>query len=101
MSAKRWIADFDSSTAMLRAVASAMRGRDLPMIGTRSARVERALRPVSRVLDRLPEPLRENVYIRAGALEAVRQRRLGSIDAEAVARWTCSLYPRGARPRSP
>jgi hypothetical protein len=93
MNPNRWIADFDSSTAMLRAVASTLHGRDLPMLGTHSATTERALRPISRVFDRLPERLRDGIYIRAGALEAVSERTLSTIDAEAIARWTTEMYP--------
>jgi hypothetical protein len=93
VSANRWIADFDSSTAMLRAVASSLRDRDLPLLGMHGAATERVLGPLSRLVDRLPERLRKDLFVRAGTLDAVRERALGSFDAEAVARWTTGMVP--------
>lgn len=84
----RYIADFDSATAMLRALSCSLRGevfRDMgmpPLLG-----------PLAVAANRLPRRLRQAIYALAGRLEAVKQRELQDFDLERTARWACSRYP--------
>lgn len=91
------IADFDSASAMLRATARALRGKDFPRLG-----MTPALEPLARVLggavNLLPRGLREQVYIVSGALEAPSAKRLAEVRAEDLARWAVRQYPQRAYP---
>lgn len=83
-----FVADFDSASAMLRATAAALRGEDFPALG-----VESALEHVAGLINRLPDPLKEQAYIWGGASEAVDPERLGAVDADAIAAAMVAQYP--------
>jgi hypothetical protein len=91
--ATRAIANFDSASAMVRALASFLHGRDFPHLG-----VTAPPRPVARLVNALPARAREQVYIWSGAAEALPPRRLGLVRAEEIARWVAACYPRRAYP---
>ncbi|MFY2562474.1 hypothetical protein ACN469_33070 [Corallococcus terminator] len=97
MMARRFVADFDSAAAMLRALAGFLHGRDFPALGT-----HRHTRPLFEallpVVNRLPVPKREAAYVRSGLAEALTPRALTHFDAEALARWVVSRYPRRRYP---
>lgn len=86
--AAHFVADFDSATAMLKALSCSLRGdvfRDMGMPAP--------LRPAAVAANRLPARLRRAIYAIAGRLEAVPPRDLERFDVQQVARWACSLYP--------
>lgn len=92
------IANFDSATAMLRAIARYLRGEDFPSLGIWPRSFEPVLQAVGAGVNALPEGLREQVYIWSGWGEAVPPERLGSIRAERVAEWMVGKYPRRPYP---
>jgi hypothetical protein len=85
-----FVADFDSATAMARATAGFLHGRDFPAIGN-----VRALQPPARMANVLPERLRERLFILGGALETVRPNKLGSLDLDETGTWLEEAYPPG------
>jgi hypothetical protein len=93
-----YLADFDSATGMLRALAGYLRGEDLPLLGAMSPSRTSVMKLVASVVNRLPRPLQEQVYIWSGWLEAVSPRKLGKVSGEEVADWMAGLYPRRQYP---
>lgn len=89
MRAARYVAGFDSSGAMLQALARFLHGGDFPALGN-----PRVLEPLLVAGNLLPARLRERVYAASGGLTAVPAARLGRPFAEDVAAWMTSLYPR-------
>jgi hypothetical protein len=87
--ASRYVAGFDSSGAMLRALARFLDGQDFPALGN-----PRVLEPLLVAGNLLPARLRERVYAASGGLTAVPAKRLDRPFAEEVAAWMTSLYPR-------
>lgn len=69
-----YIADFDSSAAMLRATARFLHGRGFPTLGLSPAPV---LRLYAASVNLLPERLREFVYSISGAKEGLFAREIG------------------------
>ncbi len=93
-----YLADFDSATGMLRALAGYLRGEDLPLLGAMPRSRAPVMKLVASVVNRLPKPLQEQVYIWSGWLEAVSTRKLASVSGEGVADWMAGLYPRRQYP---
>jgi len=87
------VALFDSATALLAAVSSALRGERFPHLGN-PGWAGRAVR----VGGRLPWPVLKQIYTRIGAAEGVDPNRLGDVDLAAVARWVADHYPRRPYP---
>src|SRR5581483_9844159 len=65
------IAGFDSASAMLRATARALQGQDFPLVGTIPPRLQPVMQPVGLLINCLPKPAREQVYIWSGRQEAI------------------------------
>src|SRR5438105_15158784 len=86
------IANFDSATAMLRALANYLRGEDFPLLGTMPRWMEPVMRLVGAAVNTLPRSLREQVYIWSGWNEAIPQKKLRTASAERVAEWMATLY---------
>lgn len=87
-SAPSYIANFDSASAMLRATARFLHGQDFPALGLGAA-----MKPLARVVNFLPETLRETIYALGGGNEAIRPRRIDTVDAEELATWAVNQYP--------
>ena len=87
------VALFDSATALLAALAAALRGKPFPHIGQFPAYA-----PLVRAGGHLPWPLLREIYTRIGAAEGVDPDRLGDLDLTAVARWLVEQYPRRRYP---
>jgi hypothetical protein len=87
------VANFDSATAMVRALANFLHGRDFPLLGELPPWSEPVMRGVGRLVNGLPRVLREQVYIWGGWAETVGPRRLRAARAEDVAAWMVGLYP--------
>ncbi|MCP3058719.1 hypothetical protein LXT21_08045 [Myxococcus sp. K38C18041901] len=97
MRAGRFVADLDSSAALLRALAAFLHGRDAPALGA-----HRHTHPLFEALvpavNRLSVPLRESAWVRGALAEALTPKALARFDAESLARWVVSRYPRRRYP---
>jgi len=90
----RYVANFDSEAAMLRALGNYLHGEDFPMTGSMPRRVEPLVKALVTVVNALPGRLREEVYTWSGRSEAVPPKKLGQVRAEDVSRWVVNHYPR-------
>jgi hypothetical protein len=88
-----FVADFDSATAMAQATAAYLRGEDWPALGN-----PQWLEPVVEPANRLPETVREKLFIASGAMETVSPRRMKGIDLDEVAAWLDEEYPKRRYP---
>jgi hypothetical protein len=93
-----YLADFDSSTGMLRALAGYLRGEDLPLLGAMPRSRAPLMKAVASVVNRLPKSLQEQVYIWSGWLEAVSTGKLAAVSGDEVADFMAGLYPRRRYP---
>jgi hypothetical protein len=91
------VAKFDSATAMLRALAAFLHGRDFPMLGGR-ARAEPLAAGLLGLVNRLPQGLRERLYIYGGWSEATPPGRLARVRSEDLGAWVVGHYPRRRYP---
>jgi hypothetical protein len=89
----RYLADFDSATAMLRALARYLHGRDFPLLGAMPRWAAPAMKLAAGAVNRLPPRLQEQVYIWSGWYEAISPKRLDQVNLEDVAEWVVRLYP--------
>jgi hypothetical protein len=89
----RYIANFDSTAAMLRALGHFLKGRDFPALGVGP----HILKPAAQFINRLPHSVRETIYTWSGWAEAISPRRLSSVNAERLSRWAVSEYPQQKR----
>jgi hypothetical protein len=88
---QRAVASFDSASAFLRVLARHLHGQGSPALGLGPA--ARLTSHVLPAVNQLPPRAREALYTWSGWSEAVRQRDLAHIDADAIARWACEFYP--------
>jgi hypothetical protein len=93
--APSYIANYDSSSAMVRAIARHLKGRPSSALGLPVPYpVERSL-----LLTRfLPDRAKELLLTVSGGSEAHPPRRMDRISGERVARWVVDLYPRRRYP---
>ena len=82
-----FVADFDSASAMLRATAAGLARREFPTLGVKSP-----MELVAPIVNRLPDAIKEQVYIWGGAMEAVPPASLDELDEQAVARAFVAEY---------
>jgi len=94
----QYVANFDSATAMLRALGRYLHGKDFPLTGALPASAEPLMKPVAAAINALPGRMRESVYTWSGRSEAIQPEKLGGVHAEEVARWMVSHYPRRPYP---
>lgn len=93
MKAERYVAGFDSATAMLRATARFLWGEDFPALGVVRRKLAPAMRPVLAVANVLPRRVRQGVYTWSGWHEAIPPDKLGEVGAEEISHWVASEYP--------
>jgi hypothetical protein len=98
MKASGYVADFDSASAMLRALGRYLHRKDFPVLGTKPAGMVPALKPLAAAINALPRRLREMVYIWSGWAEAIPPERLGAVRAEDISRWVVREYPQRPYP---
>jgi hypothetical protein len=87
--APRYIADFDSTSSLLYALAECLRGNDLPAGGMLPC----APQLLANALDMLPVPLLKALYSWGGWWEAIPARELPRVQAEEIATWVVRQYP--------
>jgi hypothetical protein len=83
-----YIADFDSASAMLRALSACLHGEDFANLG-----MPAWLRLPVLATGALPPRAREAIYAWSGWAEAIPPARIGEVDAEEIARWVVDAYP--------
>jgi hypothetical protein len=96
--ASSYVANFDSATAMLRATARYLRGKDFPVLGVVPGPLVPAMGLVAAAANALPVRMRERVYARSGWNEAIPPEKLGRVRAEEVSRWMVREFPRRRYP---
>jgi hypothetical protein len=98
VSAARAVAGFDSASAMARILGSALHGRDAPLLAQFPGRLEPAVDWLAGRLERLPVPVVQAVYRRAGWADAITASRLRRVRSERLADWVVRHYPRRRYP---
>ncbi len=93
MNPGKYVADFDSATAMLRASSLFLKGKDFPMLGTQPVSI-----PIYSLVNRLPKRLQEKAYIFGGWIEAIRPHQIEDINAQEIATWAAGHHPRREYP---
>jgi hypothetical protein len=88
-----YMANFDSTASMLRAVSSFLEGSAHSNMGVLSERLAPLLARLGLLVNRLPQSWRESIYTFGGATETVSPRRLDHFDADRLAAWKISQYP--------
>ena len=94
MKSSSCVADFDSATAMLRALSNYLKGEDFPLLGAMPRRNLSLMKVVASVVNQLPSLFREQVYIWGGRFEAISPRNLRGIKTDEIAEWMSNLYPK-------
>ena len=93
-----YLADFDSASAMLSALARFLYGHDFPMLGAVPRWAMPLVKALSAGVNRLPAVLQEQVYIWSGWLEAIGANRLDRISEMDLSRWAVGQYPKRRYP---
>lgn len=88
-----YLADFDSATAMLRALSNYLRGADFPLLGAMPRTRAPLMKIAASVVNQMPKTLREQVYIWSGRLEAISPRKLRDVNTAQIAEWVTRVYP--------
>ncbi len=88
------LANFDSSTTLVRALSSYLHGEDFPALGM----VPRWAAPLIPFGNYLPRDTRTALYQRGSANEAIDPEEVGDIDLEEVREWVTDRYPRRGYP---
>ncbi|CAL1240009.1 alpha/beta fold hydrolase [Candidatus Methylocalor cossyra] len=87
------LAQFDSASAMVRALGAYLDGRDFPLLGAYPAGTEAGWRALGSGVNAVPEGIRRWVYRVGGQREAVAPERLGAVRGERLAQWAVECYP--------
>lgn len=88
-----YVADFDSASAMVRAIARFHRGKDFPKLG-----MEQPLQDLIPLANRLPLAVRHQIYTWSGWAEALPPDEIGRVDGEELSRWAVHHYGDGPYP---
>lgn len=80
-----YLADFDSSAAMVRALANYLGGRDFPLLGAMPRWRTLVMKLLVNTVNALPRELREQVYIWSGRFEAIAARKLHQAKTDRIA----------------
>mgnify|MGYP006296620815 FL=1 len=86
--APKYIAEFDSAWAMLKALANCMVGKDFPGLGALPG-----AKPIEAVVGSLNRRLGQRVYALAGWSETVSADEIRSIRAEEISKAVLGVYP--------
>jgi len=92
------LAQFDSASAMVRALGAYLNGHDFPLLGSYPPWTEPGWKAVGAVVNALPDPAKKQVYIWSGRSEAIEPERLGAVRAESLAEWSVGRYPQKPYP---
>ncbi|KCZ72992.1 hypothetical protein ANME2D_00051 [Candidatus Methanoperedens nitroreducens] len=87
--APRFVADFDSTTAMLKSLGNFLSGKDFPGVG-----IFPTLGPIAPGVNRLPGRIRETIATWGAFNEAVPPDSLWKVRAEEISKWVINHYPK-------
>ncbi len=87
--APRYVANFDSAVAMLRATTRFLRGKDFPQLGTQPFSFLPGV-----LTNTFSRENREMVFSAGGMIESMPPGQLHKVSAEDVSRWVVNEYPR-------
>ncbi len=90
--APRFVAGFDSASAMVRLLSRYLKGKDSPGLGGMAPASE----TFARFTNTLPPRVREQLFIISGWGEAIPESKAPEIRSEELSRWVVNSYP--ARP---
>jgi hypothetical protein len=93
MKSSSTVADFDSATGMLRALANYLKGEEFVLLGAMPPSRLPVMNFVAAVVNSLPSFLREQVYIWSGRFEATSPKKIEQIKTDEIAEWMTRLYP--------
>ena len=93
MSGSRKVANFDSATGMVKALANALEGKGFP--GAGQGALVRLLAPL---IGKTPLVARKEIYAIGGWMEAVPRRQIPRIRAEDLLQWIVGHYPKRRYP---
>lgn len=89
----RYVAGFDSTSAMVRALSRFLHGQDFPGMG-----MNPPSETLAKIVNSLPREAREILYIYSGFGEGVSPETLGNVRAEVLTEWVTSSYPQRRYP---
>jgi hypothetical protein len=98
MQQKPYTAGFDSSSAMLRATANFLKGKDFPNLGMMPRAMAPVMDLIGGAINRLPSRIKPMVYTGSTVSEAVSPAKLAKISAEDLAAYAVGHYPRRRYP---
>ncbi len=84
----KFVANFDSATAMVQATARFLHGKDFPALG-----LSPLLKPPAAAANMLPKPVRKQLYIFSGWNESIPADKIGMVEAEDLSQWVAGAYP--------
>lgn len=84
----KFVANFDSATAMLRANANFLRGEDFPALGSPPL-----LKIPAATANWFPKKIRTGVYLFSGWNETIPPKQLDQVDPEELSSWVSQQYP--------
>lgn len=90
----RALANFDSTTAFVRALGRYLHGEGFPRIGM----LPRPLATVMPVANWLPQRSKQWLYTKSGSSEAVLPETLADVDVDAFRQWVVDRYPERGYP---
>lgn len=88
MKASDFIANFDSASAMLRALGAYLHGKDFSGLGSSPS-----VKPLARAVNAIPKAGRQLIYTWSGWQEAISSEKLADVRAEEASRWMVRQYP--------
>ncbi len=88
------LANFDSTTAFVRALAHHLQGEGFPRLGM----IPKPLAGLGRAPNRLPEKTKKWIYRKSGATEAIQPSELGDVNIETFREWVTEQYPERGYP---
>lgn len=92
--APRYVTNFDSAAAMVRATGRHLRGMDFPGMGMVPASAE----PLAALINQFPPRAKEMLYTYSSWGESISPSKLHKVRAEAVSKWFVSEYPKRQYP---
>ncbi len=90
-----YVNDFDSSAAMVKALAAYLHGRDFPLVGVLPRWSATLWKPMLMLVNRAPRAVKRRLYGRNVGIEA---QKLQEMQSERVAGWFSGKYPRRPYP---
>lgn len=84
----RFLANFDSASAMVRSTGQFLQGRGFPGL-----QLAPPSEPLAAAVNALPKQIRETMYVWSGFGEAIPADRTGDIRAEELSKWIVNHYP--------